>query len=405
MSVNGATIEREGSIKGDTPAIPTGPAPSPTHKRTRRIGFIVLGAIVIAAGITYGVAQLLAPPEEETDDAYVDGNIVSITARDGGTVLALHADNTQMVERGELLIDLDPATQSVALSAAEADLGRAVRTYRSNRSAVDEAEADIVQAVANLNRAQNDYARRKTAAVAGAVSGEEVSHAFDAVTTARAALKLAEAKHEQANSTVQGTSVGDNPGVLAAIAGVRRAAIDLSHMAIDAPVDGIVAGRTVQLGQRVSAGTPLMSVVPLDDLWIDANFRETQLRNIRVGQPVTVMTDIYGASVTYHGHVLGLAAGSGNAFALLPAQNATGNWIKIVQRVPVRIALDSKELTRHPLRIGLSVRAYVHTQDRSGSFVSGSTAPAGGIEASLDGGPRLDATIQQIIVRNMGVVR
>jgi len=409
MTDNSTPFDREDSMAADAPnpAAPSAaqaqPASPPAHpRRTRRIGFLILGAVVLIAAAAYIIMRLLAPPSEETDDAYVSGNIVAITAREGGTVLALHADNTQAVKRGDPLIDLDPATEDVQLASAEADLGRAVRAFRSSNSSVDESQAEIASAEADLQRAQNDFTRRQAAAKDGAVSGEEVSHARDAVTTARAALNLAQAKRAQAASVVQGTSVYDNPAVLSAIAAVRRAAISRAYMHIASPVGGVVAQRTVQLGQRVGAGTPLMAVVPLDSLWVDANFRETQLQHLRVGQPAEIRADVYGKGVTYHGHVLGLGAGSGNAFALLPPQNASGNWIKIVQRVPVRIALDPKELRDNPLRVGLSVDVTVATSDRSGQTVAAAAPPAGGTEQSIDGGPQVDARIRQIIAQNMG---
>ncbi|MBA2933116.1 efflux RND transporter periplasmic adaptor subunit [Sphingomonas sp. CGMCC 1.13654] len=381
------------------------PPPQPGKSRTRRRGFLILGIVVVVALIGYIVMKLLAPPSENTDDAYVGGNIVSVTARDGGTVLALHADNTQRVTRGQPLIDLDPATTDVQLSAAEAALGRAVRSIRSSDAQVIQARAQIAQAEADLSRATNDYTRRKAAAKDGAVSGEEVSHAQDAVTTARAALQLAHAQEAQAASAVAGTDVYNNPQVLAAIADVRQAAINSSHMRIVAPVTGVVAQRTVQLGQKVAPGTPLMAVVPLDSLWIDANFRETQLQNLRVGQPATIKADVYGGKIVFHGKVLGLGAGSGNAFSLLPPQNASGNWIKIVQRVPVRVALDPRELEKNPLRVGLSVDVTVDTSVRSGPFVAGATPPAGGTQESLTGGPQVDQTIRRIIAENIGKAR
>ncbi|MDH7640766.1 HlyD family secretion protein [Sphingomonas oryzagri] len=403
-------LDREDSMADDasnqnaTPAqAQAKPDSPPEHPRkTRRWGFIILGAVVLIAAIVYIVMKLLAPPSEETDDAYVGGNIVSITAREGGTVLALHADNTQAVKRGDPLIDLDPATADVALSSAEADLGRAVRMFRSNNSTVDEAQAEIASAQADLQRARNDYQRRAAAAKDGAVSGEEVAHARDAVTTASAALNVAEAKRAQAASVVQGTDVYDNPAVASAIAAVRRAAISRAYMHINSPIGGVIAQRTVQLGQRVAPGTPLMAVVPLDSLWVDANFRETQLQHLRVGQPAEIHADIYGKNVTYHGKVLGVGAGSGNAFALLPPQNASGNWIKIVQRLPVRIALDPKELRDNPLRVGLSVDVTVATSDRSGPTVAGAAPPAGGTDQSIDGGPQVDARIRQIVAENLG---
>ncbi len=304
MSARDTTLERDRVADKPAPEQPATPMPAPTplggsapvtNRKGRRKGFLYLGALLLVVGVGYGLTRFFASTAEETDDAYVGGNIVSITARDGGTVLALKADNTQEIKKGETLIELDPAIQAVAVAAAEANLGRAVRTFRANTAAVNEASAEITRATADLDRTTRDLGRRK-AANAGAVSGEEVSHAEDAVVAARATLEVARAKQQQAASLVQGTDVHDNPGVLAAIAEIRRAAIDLSHMRIDAPVTGVIAQRSVQLGQRVAPGAPLMSIVPLDSLWVDANFRETQLRDIRVGQPVTITTDIYGSS-------------------------------------------------------------------------------------------------------------
>jgi len=391
------------SVPAQTPEqTPGTPSSAPvTNRRGRKRAFVILGIVAIIGAGAYGASVLLASPSEETDDAYVGGNVVSLTARNGGTVLALRADNTQHVTRGQPLIYLDPALQSVALATAQATLGRTVRAFRANRSAVDEASAEVVKASADVGRASHDLARRRAAVASGAVSGEELSHADDALVSARAALELAKSRRAQAASIVQGTDVQNNPAVLAAITDVRRAAIELSYDRIDAPVTGVVAQRTVQLGQRVAAGTPLMSIVPLDSLWVDANFRETQLKNIRVGQSVAITSDVYGGSVRYRGHVVGLAPGSGNAFALLPAQNATGNWIKIVQRVPVRIALDPAELSQHPLRVGLSVKAEVQTSDRTGPFVSESAPPVGDDLQSFNGGEETEASIQRIIAQNM----
>ena len=375
------------------------------NPRARKRGLLLLGAALVLGGLGYGATQLMAAPTEETDDAYVGGDIVSITSRVDGTVVALHADNTQHVDRGQPLIELDPATEVAALQAAEAHLGEAVRAYRSQRATVDQAAAEIAQAKVDLGKAQADVSRRQSAYAQGAVSGEELSHAGDTVAATRASLTLATARKAQAQSAVEGTSVYDNPAVLAAIAAVRLAAINLAYTDLKAPMAGVVAQRTVQLGQRVAPGTPLMAVVPLDSLWIDANFRETQLADLRVGQPVAIKADIYGRAITFHGRVLGLGAGSGNAFALLPPQNASGNWIKIVQRVPVRIALDPAELRKTPLRIGLSVDVTVDTTNRSGAFVGASKAPAGGVQASVDGGPATEARIRDIIARNIGSVR
>ncbi|MFD1612070.1 efflux RND transporter periplasmic adaptor subunit [Sphingomonas tabacisoli] len=392
-------------MNAQTPTIAIEELEATAKSRKRRLGFLLLGAAVAIAILAYAAMRLLAAPSETTDDAYVGGNIVSITTREGGTVIALHADNTQHVNRGAPLIDLDPATEDVALASAEAQLGSAVRGFRSQRAAVDEASAEILSSAADLGKARNDFVRRQAAASEGAVSTEEVSHAGDAVSVNQAKLRLAEAKRAQAASAVAGTSVYDNPAVLAAIAQVRRAAISRAYMNIEAPVSGVVAQRTVQLGQRVAPGTPLMSVVPLDSLWVDANFRETQLQDMRVGQPVAIKADIYGRAVVFHGKVLGLGAGSGNAFSLLPPQNASGNWIKIVQRVPVRIALDPQELARNPLRVGLSATVTVDTSNKAGPVVAGSAPPAGGTQQVVDGGPEVEALIRRIIARNMGAVR
>ena len=393
------------SPPADAPAAaaPAAAAPekNPAKGRLRRRLFIILGAVLLIAAIGYGVhALFFAPAEEETDDAYVAGDIVAITSREGGTVVALYADNTEAVRQGWPLIDLDPATSDVNLSAAAAELARAVRATRSNVSQVDEAQAQVAQAQAELSRARNDLTRRQGAAADGAVSGEEVSHAADAVTSARASLRLAQSRVAQARSTVQGVTVANNPAVLTAIARYRNAAIARGHMHITAPVDGVVAQRTVQLGQQVAAGTPLMAVVPLRKVWVDANFRETQLGDIRIGQKATITSEMYGGKTVYHGRVVGLGAGSGNAFALLPPQNASGNWIKIVQRLPVRIALDPRELDRKPLRIGLSVDVTVDTTDVSGNLLA---RPAVGKFQSQDSqgtSPAVEAEIRHIVAAN-----
>lgn len=381
-----------------TPPPPARPAGNP---KARRRALTVVAILLLLAAAVWGVFHfLLAKPEQETDDAYVAGDVVSITARDAGTVLAIHADNTQTVKTGQPLIDLDAATADVGLASAEAELARAVRATRSDFSKLGETGAAVVQAQAELARAQNDLARRRGAAAQGAISGEELSHAADQVKVAAATLALARSQQAQSRNGVVGTTVANNPAVLAAIAAYRKAAITRSHMHVIAPIDGVVAQRTVQLGQQVAAGMPLMAVVPLDRVWVDANFRETQLRDLRVGQPATVTADMYGKSLVFHGKVVGLGAGSGNAFALLPPQNASGNWIKITQRVPVRIALDRRELQRNPLRVGLSVATVVDTADQSGTMVGApATAAYKGI-ASDSGGSQVEAKIQQIIAAN-----
>lgn len=375
--------------------------PSAGKPRARRRWLSILAiAVVIALLVWAAMHFLFAKPEQETDDAYVAGDVVAVTARDAGQVVAIHADNTQTVKRGQPLLDLDPATADVNLASAAAELARAVRSTRADFSKVNQGSAAVIQAQAELARAQDDYRRRQGAAVQGAVSGEELSHAADAVKVAAANLNLARSQQAQSQTAVQGTSIDTNPAVLAAIAAYRRAAITRSHMKIVAPIDGVVAQRTVQLGQQVAAGTPLMAVVPLDRLWVDANMRETQLKDLRIGQPATVTADMYGGDLVYHGRVIGLGAGSGNAFALLPPQNASGNWIKIVQRVPVRIALDPRELRANPLRIGLSVKAVVDTANTGGARVGTPGKQVYGEQSADARDPEVEAQIRRIIAAN-----
>ena len=377
-------------------------APAPAgHPRARRRGFLLLGVVVLLAAIGWFVFNvLLGKPEEETDNAYIGGDVVAITARDPGVVTAIHADNTQAVRAGQPLIDFDPATVDVDLARAEAELARAVRATRGAITEVGGAGAQVVLARAQLARAQDDYRRRRGAAAEDAISGEELAHAADQVKVARAQLNVALAQQSERQAAVQGTNAATNPQVLAAVAAVRRAAIMRDHMRLVAPVGGVVAQRQVQLGQQVAPGTPLMAIVPLERLWVDANFRETQLKDIRIGQPVRVTADVYGDDVVFHGRVAGIGAGSGAAFALLPPQNASGNWVKIVQRVPVRVALDSRELRANPLRVGLSVSATVDTADRSGRRLGAPARAAYQGQPSEARNPAVEARIAQIIASN-----
>jgi membrane fusion protein (multidrug efflux system) len=368
-----------------------------SNSSRRRRGFLLLGAVVVLAGLAYGAYWYLdARFYESTDDAYVSGDIVAVTSRENATVVALYADNTQTVKRGQLLIEMDPAVVNVNLAAAEANLARAVRTVRGEFSRAASSGAQVQQAQVQLALAQTDYQRRQAASADGAVSAEELAHARDSVRAAQAAVDAALGGHQQNLSQIQGTDVANNPDVLSAEAALRNAVIAQGHMRVVAPVDGVVAQRTVQVGQQVAAGTPLLAVVPLNNVWVDANFKEVQLQNMRVGQPVSVTADIYGGKVVYHGHVEGLGAGSGSAFALLPPQNASGNWIKIVQRVPVRIALDPNDIQAHPLRVGLSVTAVVEVKDTSGPLMSSQVAAA---DTRADLGDDANAKADQIIAR------
>jgi membrane fusion protein (multidrug efflux system) len=362
--------------QAENATLATPPGAPPAHgqpnirkRRQRRIGLLALLLLVIAAGaafafwwFTYAIFTV------STDDAYVGGDLVAVTARQSGTVIGLEADKTQAVKRGQLLISLDPVEARVAMDAARADLAHTVRAVRTAFARVDQAHAQVASAEVTRVQAESDLRRRESAG--NSVSHEEVAHARDGVAAATAALQAAQSALTQAQAAVQGTDIAHNPDVLAAAARLRQAAINLARMEIRAPVDGIVAQRSVQIGQHIAAGTPLMAIVPLDTVWIDANFKEVQLADVRMGQKATVVSDFYGSAMTYHGTVVGMGAGSGNAFALLPPQNATGNWIKIVQRIPVRIALDPEELRRHPLRVGLSVTVSLDIHDKSGSMTA-----------------------------------
>jgi membrane fusion protein (multidrug efflux system) len=373
-----------------------------TQQNNRRRWMTILAVVVLLAGVGYGAYWLLyASHYETTDDAYVGGDIVPITSRENGTVLAIHADNTQRVSRGQVLVEIDPVKARVAVAGAEAELAKTVRSVRAKFARVEEARAQV--AAAQVMRAQAESDLRRRTAARESVSQEDLLHAQDAVTSAQARIKVAESGLNQALAEVEGTKVADNPDVMAAIANLRQASIVLAHMELAAPVGGVIAQRTVQVGQQIAPGTPLMAVVPVDSVWIDANFKEGQLEDMRIGQPVTVEADVYGGDVVFHGKVAGFGAGSGNAFALLPPQNASGNWIKIVQRVPVRIVLDPKELREHPLRIGLSASVRVDISDRSGAPLG---APTANHEMRGDPGaegvPETEQTIARILEENGG---
>ena len=343
------------------------PAVSAMPFRRKRWLVIVIGAFALI-GVSYGAYWALALRDvQSTDDAYVSGNVVQITPQIAGTVVGIAADDTQFVKAGQTLVQLDPADARIALEQADAKLGKAVRDVRGLFATTAQIKAKVDVQSADVARATDDLRRRERLASSGAVSGEELQHARDALTSASAALIAARQELAANQAHIDRTTVASHPDVLAAAAQVHDAYLDVARTQLPAPVSGYVAKRAVQLGQRVAPGAPLMAIVPLDQVWVDANFKEPQLAAMRVGQPVTLKADLYGNKVVYHGTVAGFGAGTGSAFALLPAQNATGNWIKIVQRIPVRIALDPRELAEHPLQIGLSMQADVDTHQRDGN--------------------------------------
>ncbi|EEV23737.1 efflux pump membrane protein [Enhydrobacter aerosaccus SK60] len=415
------------------------PAPTPTHSTTqlpakskRKKNLLVFTLIVLAiAAVTLWLYVTQWRYQVSTEDAYVSGNQVQINAQISGTVTAIGVNDTDMVKAGQTLVALDQADNGLALETAKAQLRTAIRQYKTQTASIQQADVNISQAQTAMNEvqsqiesakiallaAQSDYQRRAALMASQAVSQEEVQHAADTVKKAQAQLDAAVAKQAtarsavvtaQAQRNVTVANLGKNdvlsqPAVQTAMANIQTAWLNLNRTQIVAPIDGQIAKRGVQLGQKISAGTPLMVIVPLHDLWVDANFKESQIKDIHLGQAVNLTSDIYGKEVVYHGKVIGLSAGTGSAFSVLPAQNATGNWIKVTQRLPVRIALDSKELQQHPLRVGLSMHAELDSRDQQGkpqvATATASNKPVAQLQPQVDmsGATKI---IQQIIQQN-----
>lgn len=385
----------------EAPATPAGNAPKATPPGKRKLLLALLGLAVVAAGAAYGAYYMTyARYHQSTDDAYVSGNLVQLTPQVTGTVVAVNADDTQIVKQGDPVVTLDGADAKVALLNAEATLGQTVRQVSGLYVNNNFYAATVAQRAADLARANDDLHRREAVAGTGAVSAEDISHARDAVNVAQAALEAARQQAEANHALTDRTTIEQHPNVQAAASKVRDAYLNYARNTLPAPVTGYVARRSVQVGQRVAPGTPLMAIVPLDGVWVDANFKEGQLRHMRIGQPVELTADVYGGSVKYHGRVVGFSAGTGSAFAVLPAQNATGNWIKIVQRLPVRIQLDQRELAAHPLRIGLSMQVDTDTRDDSGTQLGAAVTTAYHTDVFAQYGAQADAEIAKIIAQN-----
>ncbi len=392
-------------------------SPQRKNKPKRKQGLTMLAAVVAVTGLSWAAYEyLVASHFETTDNAYVQGDVIQITPQIGGTVLSVLANDTDFVKAGQTLVQLDPADARIALDQAQAALAQAVRQartlYANNATLTAQIalrEADIAKARVDLARSSDDLKRRQSLSGNGAVSQEELKHVQQQVDSAQSTLAAAQAgalaASEQLRSSqilTEGTQVANQPGVQLAAARLREAFLATQRTALLAPVDGFVARRTVQLGQRVAAGAPLLSVIALSKVWVEANFKEVQLRNIRIGQPVTLVADQYGKKVSYSGKVSGLGAGTGAAFSLLPAQNATGNWIKVVQRVPVRVALDARQLAEHPLRVGLSMTAEVDVSDTRGSALAEAprTSLPAPVAAKTDNAA--EQLVQRVIAANMG---
>jgi len=407
-----------GPAAPNSPAPDTDPAPARRKQLRKRALLGVTGAVLVA-GIAYGAYWALVLNHfESTDNAYVQGNVVQITPQVGGTVVAINADDTDHVKAGQVVVKLDPADAQVALDQAEAQLAQTVREVRTLyvnngtlRSQIDARAADVAKAQADVARAQDDVSRRQPLVASGAVGKEEFAHATAQLNAARSALAAAQSSQRAAQeqlasnqSLTEGIPVDRHPNVARASARVHEAYLALQRAELKAPVDGYVAKRSVQLGQRVQAGAPLMSVIALNQVWVEANFKESQIRNLRIGQPAELVADVYGKKVKYHGTIEGLGAGTGSAFSLLPAQNATGNWIKVVQRVPVRIALDANELNQHPLRVGLSMEASVDIANTSGQMLAAAGSRNAPVATAIDDPSKdaADADVRKIIAANSG---
>lgn len=337
----------------------------PANRKRKLIGLTLIFLIIAMAFLL--MYFLVWQHEESTDDAYVNGHLVQITPQITGTVQTVNVDDTQTVKAGQVLVSLDDSDMQLAFERAHHDLITAIRQNKQQMAQSAQARAQVIAQQAQLKRLQADLRRRESLAGTDAISAEELNHARDAVVEAQAQLKAIQGQETAAQAVIgNNVPLRQQPSVMTAISRLKSAWLDLQRTKIKAPVDGQIAKRNVQLGQKVATGSPLMAVVPLSNVWVDANFKESQLAKIRIGQPVKITADVYGSKVTYHGKVAGLSAGTGAAFSLLPAQNATGNWIKVVQRVPVRITLDPKELATHPLRVGLSMDVEVNTRDQNG---------------------------------------
>ena len=335
-------------------------APSGARASKRSMIFMIIFGVALLVALSVGAWYLLVGRfYVSTDDAYVAATTAQITPRIDGTIASVPVHDTMHVKQGDVLATIDPSDSQLAVAQAEANLRLAEQRVTQQFANVASAAAMVTQKRGDLVRAQIDYKRRNTLATTGAVSGDEMTAANNALETAQAALQQSEQQLAAQKAMIASGDVAHNPDVMAARVALDRAKLDLDRTVIRAPMDGIVAQNTAQVGQRIQAGAALMTVAPVDQAYVNANFKESQLEGVHPGQEVTLTSDLYGSDVVFHGHVVGLGGGTGSAFSLIPAQNATGNWIKVVQRLPVRVAIDPKELEEHPLRVGLSMTAKI----------------------------------------------
>ncbi|TPG64339.1 multidrug efflux MFS transporter periplasmic adaptor subunit EmrA [Ewingella americana] len=374
-------------------------------KKSRKIALLFLTGIFVIIAIAYLLYWLLVLRHfESTDDSYVAGNQVQIMAQVSGSVTSVNFDSTDFVKKGDPLVVLDPTDAGQAFERAKTGLANSVRQTHQLIINGRQYQANVALRQTLLQQAQTDLKRRVVLGNLDAIGREELQHAHDAVDTAKAQLDVAVQQYNANQAMVLNTPVDQQPQVLQAAAQVRDAWLALQRTRVVSPIDGFVSRRSVQVGQQITTGTALMAVVPANHVWIDANFKETQIANMRIGQTATVVSDMYGDNVTYKGKVVGMDMGTGGAFSLLPAQNATGNWIKVVQRLPVRIELDDEQVTKHPLRIGLSALVTVDTQNLDGLVLADKvrTEPLYQTSAlTLDLAP-VNAIIADVIHANAG---
>ncbi|HDN2513313.1 TPA: multidrug efflux MFS transporter periplasmic adaptor subunit EmrA [Providencia rettgeri] len=380
-------------------------APQRNKKRQRKNALMFLTFIFIAIGVGWGVYwYLVLRHYESTDNAYVAGNQVQIQSQVSGSVMTVNVDNTDFVQSGTVLVELDPRDAELALDKAKTELANSVRQTRQHIINSRQLQANIDVKRSELGRLQNDLKRREVLGSSNLIGKEELQHARESVVSAKAALDMAVEQYNANQAIVLNSPIEKQPAVEQAATQVRNAWLALQRTKIVSPVDGYVSRRSVQIGSQITPSTPLMAIVPSSGMWIDANFKETQLADMRIGQPAKVTADFYGKDVVFNGTVVGLDMGTGSAFSLLPAQNASGNWIKVVQRLPVRIALDPAQLEERPLRIGLSTEVTIDTLNKDGKVLSKGMRDAPAYHTSalaVDMSPA-DKLVTEIINNNAG---
>lgn len=386
-----------------TPETQTPRPADPTASRVRMLA-ILAGIVIVVGGSYFAYHELRGRWYESTDDAYANGNVVQVVPQTSGSIVSIFTDDNRLVQAGQTLVALDCSDSRIALDQSEGNLARTVRQVRGLYSNVGNLSAELESRRTAVERARSDVERRRSLVASGAIPAEELAHANDTLEQAQSALSAAQQQLASSQAMTDNTGIMSHPDVKVAASAVRKAYLEVSRCNVPAPLTGYVSQRTAQLGQRVQPNTSLMAIVPLDQIWVDANFKETQLQHMRIGQKVELSSDVYGDGVVYHGKIAGLGMGTGSAFSILPAQNATGNWIKIVQRVPVRIVLSRAELAAHPLKIGLSMRVEVDMHDQNGPILAAasSTQPLFATDVFAHQLTEADKVIADVVQANLG---